>query len=143
MAPGRGRRRNRRRPLLSDRIVLNNMVFHGRHGWYEEERREPQRFEVDLELHLDLQPAGTRDDLAASVDYGAVFELTQAVVETQSFRLLETLAETISAAAVARFAAVDEVVVRVRKPQVQLGGRLDWAGVEIRRRRPSGEPDPG
>jgi hypothetical protein len=35
----------------------------------------------------------------------------------------------------ARFTTVDEVVVRVRKPAVRLGGPLDHASVEIRRLR--------
>lgn len=120
---------------MSDRIVLSNMVFDGRHGSHEEERQSAQPFEVDVELHLDLRPAGQEDDLERTVDYSRVFEATRAIVEGPSRHLLETLAETIAAAALADAAPVEEVVVRVRKPQVQLPGRLDWSGVEIRRRR--------
>jgi dihydroneopterin aldolase len=56
-------------------------------------------------------------------------------VEDRSFKLLEALAEAISVGLLATF-PVDEVVVRVRKPAVRLGGPLAYAGVEIRRRRP-------
>jgi dihydroneopterin aldolase len=92
---------------------------------------------VDVELVLDLAPAGTSDDLAKTVDYGEVYEIVRRNVESASYRLLETMAEAISREILGAF-AVDEVAVRVRKPAVQLGGPLDYAGVEIRRRRSTG-----
>ena len=51
-----------------------------------------------------------------------------------SFKLLETIAETIAEGVLASF-AVDEVVVRVRKPAVRLAGPIGYSGVEIRRSR--------
>ena len=123
---------------MSDRIVLANMRFQGRHGYYDHELLATQPFEVDVELFLNLQPAGVDDDLTKSVDYGAVYEVVRAIVESTSFRLLEAIAEAISHELLADF-AVDEVGVRVRKPAVKLGGPLDHAGVEIRRRRAGGE----
>ena len=94
----------------------------------------PQRFEVDVELALNLQPAGLSDDLAQTLDYGRVFETCRQIVESTRFDLIEALAEAIAHEILAEFAA-DEVIVRVRKPQVRLGGTLRSAGVEIRRRR--------
>jgi dihydroneopterin aldolase len=123
---------------VSDRIVLANMRFQGRHGFYDHELLATQPFEVDVELVLDLQPAGMDDDLTKSVDYAAVYEVVRAIVESTSFRLLEAIAEAISHELLADF-AVDEVGVRVRKPAVKLGGPLDHAGVQIRRRRAGGE----
>jgi dihydroneopterin aldolase len=117
--------------------VLQNIQLEGRHGYEDDERETPQPFEVDVELLLDLQPAGVSDDLTKTVDYARVFEIVARIVETLSFRLLEAIAETISSEILAAF-PVDEVVVRVRKPAVQLGGPLDHAAVEIRRRRSPG-----
>jgi dihydroneopterin aldolase len=120
---------------MSDRILLHNMVFEGRHGYYEHEQLNPQPFEVDLELRLNLQPAGVDDDLEQTVDYGQVFAVARQIVESTTFRLLEALAEAIGHEVLAGFPAVDEVGVRIRKPKVALGGKLDYAGVEIWRRR--------
>jgi dihydroneopterin aldolase len=92
---------------------------------------------VDVELVLGLAPAGTSDDLAKTVDYGHVYEVVRRNVESASYRLLEAMAEAISREILDAF-PVDEVAVRVRKPAVQLGGPLDYAGVEIRRRRSTG-----
>ena len=85
-----------RRPDLSDKIVLANMQFQGRHGYYDYEMLNPQPFEVDVELRLNLQPAGVDDDLEKSVDYGKVYAAVRQIVESTSYRLLEALAEAIS-----------------------------------------------
>lgn len=119
---------------MSDRIVLDAMVFQGTHGVHPEEQEQPQPFEVDVELPLNLQPAGMDDDLARTVDYSAVYETVRQIVESTRFRLIEALAEAIAHEVLAEF-AVDEVTVRVRKPAVRLGGPIRSAGVEIRRRR--------
>ena len=121
---------------MNDRIVLTNMRFEGRHGVLDEERAAAQPFEVDVELHLDLGPAGQSDDLAMTVDYGDVFRMCGEVIEGPSCRLIETLAERIAARLLATTAptALSEVVVRVRKPLVALPGDLDHAAVEISRR---------
>ncbi|HEX8941107.1 MAG TPA: dihydroneopterin aldolase [Candidatus Limnocylindrales bacterium] len=126
---------------MSDRILLHDMVFQGRHGVQEREQREAQPFEVDVELLLNLQPAGVDDDLARTVDYGEVFELCRSVVESTSFRLIEALAEAIAHEILAAFPVV-EVGVRVRKPKVPLPGTLAYAGVEIWRRRSGPERRP-
>ncbi len=122
---------------MSDHIALENMRFQGRHGVAALEREVPQPFEVDVELHLDLRPAGLSDDLDRTVDYREVFEICRGVLEGESQRLIETLAELIAQQVLARpdGPVPDEVVVRVRKPQAPLPGPLDCAAVEITRRR--------
>lgn len=120
---------------MADRIVLADMTFQARHGVHPDEKVTAQRFEVDVELEADLQPAGLEDDLARTLDYGRVYESVRTIVESTTFNLIEALAEAIAHELLAEYAPLDEVVVRVRKPQVRLGGPLAWAGVEIRRRR--------
>ena len=119
---------------MSDRIILEGMLFEGTHGVNEEEQRSPQPFEVDVELALNLQPAGLSDDLAMTIDYGRVFDACRQIVESTRFSLIEALAEAISHELLAEF-PVNDVTVRIRKPAVQLGGTVGRAGIEIRRRR--------
>ena len=119
---------------MTDRIMLHNLRFEATHGYHEYEQRIAQPFEVDVELRLNLQPAGIDDDLTKTIDYGRVYAIVQRVMESTTFRLLEALAEAISHEILAEFDVV-EVGVRIRKPAVDLGGPLDYAGVEIWRRR--------
>lgn len=123
---------------MSDRVVLAGMAFQARHGVNDWEKTEAQRFEVDVELVLDVQPAAIDDDLARTIDYRAVYATTRQIVESTTFNLIEALAEAIAHELLLEHDRVDEVVVRVRKPDVRLEGPLAWSGVEIRRVR-----DPG
>jgi len=118
-----------------DRIVLASMVFLARHGVNDWEKVEEQRFEVDVELELDTGAAAARDDLTKTVDYRGVYELTRQVIEETAVELIESLAEAVAAKILAANAMVEAVVVRVRKPDVDLGGPIDSAGIQIRRTR--------
>lgn len=117
---------------MSDRIVLSEMVFRGTHGVLPSERSEGQAFSVDVELHLSLRQAGISDDLTKTVDYRDVFDICRTIVEGPSHFLLEALAEAIAGELLARF-EIEEVAVRIRKPEVALPGPLGYAGVEIHR----------
>lgn len=119
---------------MSDRITLRGMQFMGRHGVPDEERAEPQPFEVDVVVRLDLSRPSETDELADTVDYGTLFKLARQVVEERSFHLLEALAGAIAAAVLAAH-PVDDVEVRVRKPKAPLPGAFESAEVRIRRRR--------
>jgi dihydroneopterin aldolase len=123
---------------MTDRVVLRRMIFVGRHGLTDAERAKPQPFEVDVELLLNLQPAGVDDDISKTVDYAQAFEICREVVESTNFRLIEAVAEGIAHELLTAF-PVAEVGVRVRKPQVPIAGTLDHAEVEIWRAR-SGAP---
>ena len=120
---------------MTDRIVLAGMVFLARHGVNEREKVEEQRFEVDVELAVDTAPAAAADDLSKTVDYRGVYETTRHVVEETTLELIESLADRIAREILSSDERVEEVVVRVRKPDVDLGGPLDSAGVEVRRSR--------
>ena len=119
---------------MSDRILIEGMVFQGTHGVHEHEQRTPQPFEIDVELALNLQPAGLSDDLSLTADYSRVFEVCRQIVESTRFSLIEALSEAIAHEVLAGFPA-DEVTVRIRKPTVDLGGTFRAVGIEIKRRR--------
>jgi 7,8-dihydroneopterin aldolase/epimerase/oxygenase len=120
---------------MTDRIVLANMQFLARHGVADWEKQEHQRFEVDVELTLDVERAGLADDLQQTIDYRGVYDLTRQVVESTTFNLIEALAEAIAGELLGAMTAAESLVVRVRKPEVRLGGPLDYAAVEITRAR--------
>lgn len=124
-----------------DRLSLLGMRFEGRHGVLPEERVTAQPFEVDVVLHADLADAAARDDLAATADYAALFELVRAIVEGTSRQLIEALAGSIAHAVLAATPAsvVGAVEVRVRKPDAPIDGAFDTVEAAIvRRREPTG-----
>lgn len=123
----------------ADRIVLRGIGAVGCHGVLDFEQARAQPFEVDLEIEMDLAGAAATDDLARTADYGAVVRSVVTLVESESFRLLETLAEAL-ATRVLEVSAADAVTVEVRKTRPPVPHQLDSAGVRIHRSR---GPAPG
>ena len=122
-----------------DRILLEGMIFHGRHGTLLAERELGQPFVVDIELRLDLQAAGLSDDLTRTVDYSEVHRQAKEIVEGPPVNLTETLAERIAGRILEDFPTVDAVRVKVAKPNVRLDETvLTGSAVEILRRRNDG-----
>jgi 7,8-dihydroneopterin aldolase/epimerase/oxygenase len=128
---------------MRDRIVLVGMAFEARHGVNDWEKTQAQRFEVDVELILGTRRAGTSDELAQTVDYRAVYEAVRRVIEGPPVDLIETVAESIARDVLAANRRARKVIVRVRKPDVQLGGPLAYAGVEVVRRSQARQGMPG
>src|SRR5436305_437819 len=107
---------------MTDRLLLTGMTFYGYHGVLPAERALGARFVVDLEAALDLRAAGERDDLAATVDYAAVYEEVRAVVEGPPLNLIEAVAERVAQRLLAAFSPLQAVTVRVHKPGAPLPG---------------------
>jgi 7,8-dihydroneopterin aldolase/epimerase/oxygenase len=127
--------------MSEDRILLADMVFHGHHGTLPAEHELGQPFVVSVELRLDLQPAGTSDDLTKTVDYGEVHRMARDIVEGPPVQLVETLAERIAAAVLENHPPIEAVKVKVAKPHVRLGDTvLAGSAVEILRHREPGPP---
>ena len=117
-----------------DKIILRGIRFHGYHGVDEAERRLGQKYEVDADLMRDVSAAGQTDDLHQTIDYAAV---VRCIVETgtqRSFQLFEALAETFAAEILSKF-PVEEVRVVVKKLSPPIEPPLDYAGVEIHRKK--------
>ena len=122
--------------MSEDRILLTDMVFHGHHGTLPAENELGQPFVVSIELHVDLQPAGSSDDLTRTVDYSEVHRMACDIVEGPHVQLIEALAERIAAGVLRDHPAVEAVKVKVAKPHVRLGDTvLAGSAVEILRRR--------
>ena len=120
-----------------DRLSLLGMRFLGRHGVLPGEKATAQPFEVDLILHADLSGAEARDDLAATVDYAALFEVVRDIVEGTTHDLIEALAGSIARAALAATppGIVAAVEVRVRKPEAPIDGTFETVEVSLLRDR--------
>lgn len=104
---------------MTDAITLTGLRVTGRHGVLPAERRDGQEFVVDAVLTLDLRAAGRSDDLADTVDYGALAQRLAAVVAGEPVDLIETLAERLATVCLLD-RRVTQVVVTVHKPQAPL-----------------------
>lgn len=118
-----------------DKIILQAMRFFGYHGVFPEENRLGQRFLVDLTLFVDLKPAGVNDALDDTVNYADIYEATRKIVEEESFRLIEAVAERIASSLLDTYTDINEIIVKVTKPHPPVDAQFDGVSVEINRKR--------
>lgn len=81
---------------MSDELAVLGIECWGHHGVFEHERREGQRFVIDLALGIDTAPAAASDDLRDTVDYGTLVDGVAAAVGRDPVDLIETLAGRIA-----------------------------------------------
>lgn len=121
-----------------DEIALTGVRAFGRHGVFEEERREGQEFVVDVTLRVRTAKAAASDDLADTVNYGAVAERIVELVGGEPLNLIEGVAARIADDLLAD-RLVHEVVVTVHKPHAPITVPFSDVSVTIRRARPDDE----
>ncbi len=115
-----------------DKIIFEKMQFYAYHGVFEEENRLGQKFEIDLEMFLNLQKAGSSDELDDTINYAKVYDVVNEIVMGTKMKLLEAIAENIAKELLKQF-TLDEIIVRVRKLNPPIHGYLKSVSVEIRR----------
>ena len=115
-----------------DTIILTGIRALGTHGVLPEEQSRPQPFEVDVELTVDLAPAGRSDALSDTVDYDVLAAAVVKIIETGRHRLLESLATRIAETCRTN-PRVLATTVTVRKLRPPVGIVLDSVAVRIDR----------
>ena len=117
---------------MGDWIRIGQIRLYGYHGVFAEEQEKGQTFEVDVELCMDLKQAGNSDCLESTIDYVEVYRVVEQVVTGKPKQLIEALAEHIARDLLKAF-SIQQVIIRVRKPQVQMPGPFGTVEVEITR----------
>jgi len=76
-----------------DIIYLSQLKLETLIGVYDWERQAKRVIFIDLELATDTRRAASTDDLAHTVDYGALAQRLTELAEKSEFFLIETLAD--------------------------------------------------
>ncbi|NHB85450.1 dihydroneopterin aldolase [Tessaracoccus sp. HDW20] len=115
-----------------DRISLTGLTATGHHGVFDHERRDGQRFVVDVVLELELDT--TSDDLSRTVSYADIADEVEAVVTGEPRDLIETVAGEIAERCLAH-GTVERAIVTVHKPNAPLSQTFADVSVTISRSR--------
>ena len=121
--------------MSDDRIELRGLRVRGRHGVFEHERRDGQEFVVDLVVHADLSAAAASDDLADTLDYGALAGRAAAVLGGPPRDLIESVAGAVAEDVLASDDRIREVEVTLHKPSAPIPLTFDDVAVVLRRSR--------
>ena len=115
-----------------DELALTGLVCWGHHGVFEHERRDGQRFVVDLVLGIVTASAAASDDLSQTVDYGSLAVSVKAAVENDPVDLIETLAHRIAEVCLLDH-RVEWVRVTVHKPDAPIDANFHDVALTITR----------
>jgi dihydroneopterin aldolase len=112
-------------------VELAGLRIFGRHGVTDEERSRGQDFLYDIRMRVSDEALSDRIDDA--VDYREVADTVREVSDARQFALLEALAAAVADAIIERF-AVEDISVRVRKPEVRPAGLdVEWTAATVER----------
>lgn len=121
--------------LWLDKIYLNELAFYGYHGVLAEETKLGQTFKVSLVLGLSTKKAGMSDSVDDTVSYADVYETVKKIVEGVPFKLIEALAEKIATKVLTDYPLLEEITVKLIKPNPPIPGHYESVSVEIKRKR--------
>lgn len=116
----------------TDTLCVTGIREYGYTGALPEEQALGQWFEVDVTLWCDLSLAASSDRLQDTHDYRTTIQTVKDIIRTQTFALIETLAETI-AAAILTDDDIEHVRVRLTKVAAPIPGFGGQITVDITR----------
>ncbi|MDX2306554.1 MAG: dihydroneopterin aldolase [Microscillaceae bacterium] len=116
-----------------DKIILEGLEFFAYHGFYKEERKIGNKYNVDLIVEADLHEAADKDKLSFTIDYETLYRIIQQEMQRPS-KLLEHIARQIIIQIYRQFPEVNSIEVSVAKFNPPVGGVCKWAKVTLKRK---------
>lgn len=120
--------------LELDEIRIDGLEVFARHGVYTEERVNGQTFVVNAVLYTDIHKAGQEDDLQSTTDYGGVCRFIADWMQDNTYRLLEAVAEKLSAAILLKYALIAAVELEIKKPQAPIPLPFECVSLKVYRK---------
>lgn len=106
------------------------MEFHAFHGVYEFEKKDGNKFLVDVAVSYPIEQIDLDDDLGRTVNYEEIYQLTKSVMANPS-NLIEHVAMNIAHKIRGAFEGVDKVSVQLSKINPPLAGTCERATVKV------------
>tara|TARA_B100000579_G_C22127967_1_gene530658 strand:- start:104 stop:472 length:369 start_codon:yes stop_codon:yes gene_type:complete len=115
---------------MSFDINISKIECSGKHGIYDHEKQNDQKFLVDV--HINISDF-SEDDIDKTLNYEEIVDLVIKIVKTESYDLIETLAKYISEQIVFKYAKTEatlqEIKITVYKPDTILKDRTEGISV--------------
>ena len=96
------------------KVALEGIEFFAYHGYYEEERKIGNKYEVNIEVTSDLSSAAQTDSLSGTVNYEMLYKIIQDEMMIPS-KLLEHVGKRIIDKVMSRFDEIDSATIEISK----------------------------
>ena len=125
---------------MATKISIRGLRVFAHHGVFEFERAYGQDFFIDCDVWVDAEAAAANDDLAATVNYGALADALVADAKSNPVDLLETLASRLLALVLdfgggAATGIVRKAKITVHKPNAPIDHEFADVSVTVKGKR--------
>lgn len=112
-------------------INIEGIKLYGYHGCLDEEARIGGNYIIDVYMTTDFSEAAKTDDLAKTLDYCTVYEISKAEMAIRS-KLIEQVCERIFTKIKTEFSTLKTLHVKITKLLPPMNGNVDKVSVEIK-----------
>ena len=119
-----------------DKITVKSLSFSGKHGYYPEERKAGNTFEVDVIAEGEFKKAIQENDLDKTFNYELAASSAKDVISGPSELLIEALCYRIGENVFKKVKSVKKLTVIVRKLQPPIQIEAKYAEIEMTWNRP-------
>ncbi len=102
---------------LPGRILIRGLRCPGRQGTTPAQQQQAHDYLVDVVVSVDIEDAVEKDDLVAALDISEVASCVRDEIARRPRVLVERIAADVARSLLARFGQIEEVSVKVEKPE--------------------------
>jgi len=96
------------------KVALEGIEFFSYHGYYEEEQKLGNKYEVNIEVEVDLQKAAQEDTLSGTVNYETLYKIVSEEMLVPS-KMLEHVGNRIITRTLSTFPEIFSVQLEISK----------------------------
>lgn len=118
-----------------NRMFIKGLEVFAYHGVNPEEKRDGQRFVLDITLYANLSYAEKSDRLEDTVNYASVRKTVSRLMTENRFDLIERAAACVAEGVLKEHPKVEKIEVILKKPDAPMSAKFDYVAVEVVRQR--------
>ena len=124
-----------------DAIIIEGLKVETVVGCFNWERQIMQPLLLDLTIYTDLEKASHSDALADTLNYAEICQISAQVIQQAKPELIEHAAKLVLNALFTTFAAIESIIITIRKPAII--AQANSVGIRLERHRNDFRPSTG
>ena len=111
-------------------IIINGLEIMACHGVNPEEKVNPQKWVVDVDLVVDISKAAKEDLLDLTINYAKVSKFIVAFFKDNCFDLIETLVSRLAKEILVNYKIAKKITLEVKKPNAPMNQVFNYVSVK-------------
>ena len=112
------------------KVLIENAIFHAKHGVFEEETIVGGKFEVNIEIETDFSKSAKTDELEGTIDYSKTYRLIEKEMMIPS-KLIENVGQRIVDSLYANFDTIHFIRLKISKLNPPIKATIEKVSIVI------------